>query len=163
MAAAELVNVEFYEKTLAPRIVDMQSGLAVAPKSLVGEFNDVKTATTAQFSATSTLQETLALVALIVGAAFAVLIGRSIARPVGCMTAAMRKLASGDASVEIPARDGTDEIAEMGKGGRNLQTESDQERGACRRETGGAGQAGRAAEGDREPYPRFRTRHAASA
>ncbi|HXZ00285.1 MAG TPA: HAMP domain-containing methyl-accepting chemotaxis protein [Stellaceae bacterium] len=115
VSAAQLSNGEFYEKTLAPRIVDMQQGLAAARKSLVGEFNDVKTATTAQISETSTLQGGLALLALILGAVFAVLIGRSIARPVGGMTAAMRKLASGDASVEIPARNGEDEIAEMGE------------------------------------------------
>jgi methyl-accepting chemotaxis protein len=115
MAEAQLAGVEFYTKTLAPRIVDMQNGLAAARKSLVEEFNGVKTATAAQLSATSTLQEILAFVALIVGAIFAVFIGRGIARPVGGMTMAMRRLAAGDASVEIPARDGQDEIAEMGE------------------------------------------------
>ncbi|MBP5858731.1 HAMP domain-containing protein [Marivibrio halodurans] len=53
------------------------------------------------------------LVALLLGGALAWLIGSGIAKPVGKMTAAMRRLADGDHAVEIPARDYRDEIGEM--------------------------------------------------
>jgi methyl-accepting chemotaxis protein len=49
----------------------------------------------------------------VLGLALAYVIGRSIVRPLTAMTAAMRRLAGGDKAVEIPARDGKDELAEM--------------------------------------------------
>ncbi|NEU15015.1 methyl-accepting chemotaxis protein [Methylobacterium sp. BTF04] len=54
-------------------------------------------------------------IALLVGTVFAVLIARSIVRPISGMTAAMKRLAAGDTSVEIPSRGASDEIGEMAK------------------------------------------------
>ncbi|MEQ9123296.1 MAG: HAMP domain-containing protein, partial [Alphaproteobacteria bacterium] len=53
------------------------------------------------------------LLILVVTVIAGILIGRSIARPVVSMTAAMRRLAEGDKGAEIPARDRGDEIGEM--------------------------------------------------
>lgn len=55
----------------------------------------------------------VALVSVAFGVAAAWLIGSGITNPVGLMTAAMHRLADGDVSVEIPARDHKDEIGEM--------------------------------------------------
>ncbi len=52
-------------------------------------------------------------VALVVGALAALLIGRGISRPVVSMTGAMRRIADGDTSAEVPAQNQQDEIGEM--------------------------------------------------
>ncbi len=54
-----------------------------------------------------------ALIALLVGIAFAVVMGRGISVPVKRMTQAMARLASNDLEVEIPARSRRDEIGQM--------------------------------------------------
>jgi methyl-accepting chemotaxis protein len=72
-----------------------------------------KSATLARLDAAALWQATFAAIALVLGLALAYVIGRSIVRPLTAMTAAMRRLAGGDKAVEIPARDGRDELAEM--------------------------------------------------
>ncbi len=52
-------------------------------------------------------------VAIVIALAAGFLLSRAVARPVISMTAAMRRLADGDNSVEIPAADRKDEIGEM--------------------------------------------------
>jgi len=53
------------------------------------------------------------LIAVLVGIAAALLIGRGIAGPIKAMVGAMRALAGGDLSVTVPALDNADEIGEM--------------------------------------------------
>ncbi len=55
------------------------------------------------------------VVAVLLGLAAALVIGRGISRPIVAMTAAMDSLARGDLSVEIPALANTDEIGAMAK------------------------------------------------
>lgn len=55
----------------------------------------------------------VAATAVVVGSLLAWLIGTGIARPIGAMTAAMKRLADGDNSVGIPAQDHEDEVGEM--------------------------------------------------
>jgi methyl-accepting chemotaxis protein len=55
----------------------------------------------------------LSLCAVLFGVATAWLSGRSVSRPVVAMTAAMRTLADGDTSADVPARDRGDEIGVM--------------------------------------------------
>ncbi len=64
---------------------------------------------------TITVALTATAVALVLGAAFAWLIGRGITTPVKRMTGAMTSLAEGRLDVEIPARDARDEIGDMAK------------------------------------------------
>ena len=52
-------------------------------------------------------------IALLIGIGAAVITGRGIARPVVTMTLAMRRLAEGDKSVEIPAQGRRDEVGQM--------------------------------------------------
>ena len=51
--------------------------------------------------------------AILIGVAMAWIIGNGIANPIQLMTAAMKKLAGGDNTVEIPGADRTDEIGDM--------------------------------------------------
>jgi HAMP domain-containing protein len=68
-------------------------------------------------SISSTIAQSMAVsgIAVMLGGALAWLIGRGISLPVNAMTTAMTTLAGGDVSVEIPARENTDEIGEMAK------------------------------------------------
>ncbi len=113
MAAAALAAETLDQKMLVPQIVAIQEELGKSSAALKAVFADAKGATTARIAATSLLQLVFAAAALLVGVAFAVVVGRSIAQPVALMTAAMRRLAGGDKKAEIPARDGKDELAEM--------------------------------------------------
>lgn len=56
---------------------------------------------------------TLVAVALLLVIGMSFLLGRSIVKPILGMTAAMRKIAEGDTSVEVPARDRRDEVGGM--------------------------------------------------
>ncbi|MFC3079363.1 methyl-accepting chemotaxis protein [Phenylobacterium terrae] len=55
------------------------------------------------------------VIAVLVASAAGWLLARGVARPVGALTAVMRKLAGGDNGVEVPATDRRDEIGEMAK------------------------------------------------
>ena len=67
----------------------------------------------AQIQTSVTMAIGSGLVATLIGLLAALLIGRSIARPVGEMTGAMSRLAHGDLTVVIPALSNRDEIGEM--------------------------------------------------
>ncbi len=106
-------NDALYNGKMVPQISEMQTQLLNARVILQNSSGDTQAATKALLSETSVAQLLFGAVALVAGAAFAWLIGRSIAAPVAAMTGAMRRLAAGDKGVEIPARDGKDEVAEM--------------------------------------------------
>ena len=55
----------------------------------------------------------ITLLSIIAGITAAYLIGRSITRPINAMTGAMRRLAEGDKSTDVPGTDHHDEIGEM--------------------------------------------------
>ena len=55
------------------------------------------------------------MVALVIGAGLAFVIGRGIVGPLTAMTGVMGKLAAGDNSIDIPARDNKDEIGDMAR------------------------------------------------
>ena len=71
--------------------------------------------TTSSIDSTVMMVIALATGAVVLGLLAAWVIGRGIIHPVRAMTGAMAKLADGDTSVEIPARDNKDEIGEMAK------------------------------------------------
>jgi methyl-accepting chemotaxis protein len=70
----------------------------------------------------------LSLFALLMGVALATIIGRGITRPILGMTDAMRQLADGDKTVEIPSRENKDEIGTMAKAVEGVQGKHDRQR-----------------------------------
>jgi methyl-accepting chemotaxis protein len=112
-AATVIKGEAIYAKTIVPQMLAMQQRLAEAEAALGTEFDTTKSATLARLDAAALWQETFAAIALALGLALAYAIGRSIVLPLTAMTGAMRRLAGGDKAVEIPARDGRDELAEM--------------------------------------------------
>ncbi len=61
----------------------------------------------------STLALAVSIVAILIGVAAAIFIGRGIARPVVKMTGAMKELADGHLDIEIPGRNASGEIGAM--------------------------------------------------
>ena len=112
---AVLQSEDLYATQIVPPILDIQKQLEIAGGDLAKDLTATKSATDVTLASASLLQEVLGALALLSGLAFAFLIGSSIANPIARMTGAMMKLAGGDKSVVIPARDGKDEIADMAR------------------------------------------------
>jgi methyl-accepting chemotaxis protein len=113
LAETILQSNDLFDKVMRPRIVELATLNDQAKASLQADLLGTKAATDAVISSTTVTQEVLVVGQLALSIVLALLVGRSIAGPVVAMTAAMRKLAAGDAFVEIPARDAKDEIGEM--------------------------------------------------
>jgi methyl-accepting chemotaxis protein len=76
----------------------------------VGAMSD---ATTATVATARLVQLVLVCLALVVGGVLAFLLARGIIGPIAGMTAAMKRLASGENAVEVPSREAKDEMGEM--------------------------------------------------
>ncbi len=98
--------------------------LDVIGPQIASEIEDFKLAIKAEQDtlgpqATAAMQDAVttmlivASIALVIGALAAFVIGRGISRPVVSMTDAMRKIADGNTSAEVPAQNQQDEIGEM--------------------------------------------------
>jgi len=115
MAKEMLEAGALYDMTMRPQFAAIDADLQQAQQALTADFAAVRTATAQSIWQTTLSQAGLAAVGLVLGALFAMLIGRSIVRPVAGMTAAMARLASGDRDVAIPAQEDKDEIGAMAK------------------------------------------------
>ena len=104
---------KLFETEMRPRMQTAGQAIDQAKASLQADLRGAKATTDGVIASTTTVQETLTVVLLALSVVLALVIARSVAGPVVAMTAAMRKLASGDKSVAIPARDAVDEIGEM--------------------------------------------------
>ncbi len=114
-ATAILGRTDIFLKGINPQQADMQAKLQQAEDSLTTDFQAANDSADSIVASTSRSQEILAVVSFLIGGALAFFIGGSITRPLGQMTAAMGKLASGDKSVMIPSADAKDEIGDMAK------------------------------------------------
>jgi methyl-accepting chemotaxis protein len=114
---AHLKSIDVFEIRLRPQIIFMQKQLALTATSLKeGLANANATdATSNLLSSISLIQVIMAATTLVVGGTLALLIGRSIVRPLAAMTGAMTYLATGNNSVDIPSRDNTDELGDMAR------------------------------------------------
>jgi methyl-accepting chemotaxis protein len=114
-SVAILAQSELYTNTLSPLVRSIQAELAKAGASL--ESASASAGTQAHASVSNSVWAEIALAggALVLGIFLAVVIGRSILRPLAGMTAAMARLATGDYSIDVPARDNTDEIGDMAR------------------------------------------------
>ncbi|MEJ0072397.1 MAG: HAMP domain-containing methyl-accepting chemotaxis protein [Pseudomonadota bacterium] len=113
LAGTMLESNDLFEKVMRPQIADLVAADNQAKAALQAELGATKATTDRLISSTTLTQEALVVVLLALSVVLAWWVGRSIAGPVVAMTMAMRKLADGDKSVEIPARDAQDEVGEM--------------------------------------------------
>jgi methyl-accepting chemotaxis protein len=114
--SAEMIEAnKLYDEVLLAKLRALDALGVEIQKSLDADMIATKAATDRTISSTTEVQEILAGLSLVLGIAFASVIGRRIARPVTAMTATMARLAAGDRSVAIPALDHKDEIGEMAR------------------------------------------------
>lgn len=124
-------NLEAYENAML-RGMEASDRLGVMHQEVLGESEQVIAGLTAEIVASAsqearaigegtaaaamqvlvmTIAATLLLALL--GIAIAVIIGRSVSRPVVAMTSAMRELADGNTAITVPGRERSDEIGAM--------------------------------------------------
>ena len=114
-SAATLEAQSLYADHISPAINNMQAIMVKGLDRLMSSFASISQK--ASDIAESSLTDELALstAAAVVGITLALLIARSIIRPISHVTIAMTRLAHGDSQSEIPGRDNTDEIGEMAR------------------------------------------------
>ena len=113
LAATTLQSNRLFETEMQPQIVELIAVARQAKAALQSDLRATKEHTDALIGSATTTEGGLVIVLLALSVVLAWLVGRSIAAPIIAMTAAMRRLADGDQSTEIPARDARDEIGEM--------------------------------------------------
>ncbi|MFE1598822.1 methyl-accepting chemotaxis protein [Methylobacterium sp. ID0610] len=104
-----------YETGIKPRTAAISAGAreAIGKSRQAAAGLAEQTASVVSFA--RSVQIAMIAAAVLLGAAFAMLIARSIIGPVSGMTAAMRRLAEGDTAVEVPSQEATDEIGRMAR------------------------------------------------
>ena len=112
---AMLRGAEVENNELRPQILEIQRQLAATEDSLKTDFTAASDRSGEIVVQATLLQEVLAGILLVLGSGLAIVIGRGIVGPLSGMTAVMAKLAAGDKTVDVPARDNTDEIGAMAR------------------------------------------------
>jgi methyl-accepting chemotaxis protein len=113
VSSALLQSDQLFTNSLTPEFNKVAQDSAAAQNTLASDFARAQESASATVSRTMALQGVLASMAIVLGMALAYFIGRGIANPVSGMTLAMKKLAGGDTSAEIPAQDSRNEIGDM--------------------------------------------------
>jgi len=114
-AVALVESSSIYTDRIKPDLREMATVTSKAQESLLSGFKVTSQRAYDVSSGTLTKQLGLSGAATVIGIILALVIARTISRPVNGMTAAMTKLAAGDTGSEIPGRDNTDEIGEMAR------------------------------------------------
>jgi methyl-accepting chemotaxis protein len=114
-AAALIEGASLYDGQIRPDIRNVQILLGTAQDSLSAGFD--QTSNDANAVATGALYKEIGMSAgaTIAGLVLALLLARSIIRPIRSMTETMTRLAAGDIGGEVPARGNTDEIGAMAR------------------------------------------------
>ncbi|MGE7413288.1 methyl-accepting chemotaxis protein [Methylobacterium tarhaniae] len=98
---------------IKPHTAAIESSAGTVRAKIEAAVTEIAAETRATAARTRTIQFGLVALALALGAMLAFLIARSIIRPVGGMTAAMKRLAAGETDLAVPSRDARDEMGEM--------------------------------------------------
>ena len=114
-SSAAMESNRQYAEQIRPAMREVQETSGQALGRLIKGFDSTSQKAYALSSSTLTRQLGLSAAATAIGIVLAVLIGRGIVRPLAAMTHAMGKLAGGDTSIDIPARDRKDEIGDMAR------------------------------------------------
>ena len=114
-ASALAGSASVLEDHLKPDMRDIQGATGKALSKLLAGFDTTSDRASQNSSDTQTRQLQLSGAATAVGIVLALLIARSIIRPVKGMTAAMTGLAAGDTACDIPGRDSRDQFGAMAR------------------------------------------------
>ena len=113
VAGAQLKAEDLYDNVMRPEFRKLDATAETAQKSLDADMASTKQQTDRIISGTTRFETVLAVAALVFGMGLAYLVGRGIVKPIDGITRVMQRLAGGDTSVVVPARDNKDEIGEM--------------------------------------------------
>ena len=114
-AARMLAADKLYNDVMQSKLEKVGELGEAVRSALTADMEGTKSGAGRRIATTLVLQIILAGAGLSLGAVFAIVIARGITGPLAGMTAAMTRLAAGDKSVAIPARDNKDELGEMAK------------------------------------------------
>ena len=114
-ASAMLESEALYEQSLKTKAEALAATGTQVRTKLDGVLQDIAARSSATMASTKQVQVALLALILAISAASAVLIGRSITRPISGMTRAMSRLAAGETAIEVPSQDATDEMGEMAR------------------------------------------------
>ncbi|RVU19390.1 methyl-accepting chemotaxis protein [Methylobacterium oryzihabitans] len=112
-SAAIVESEEFNETVLKTGAQAIEANGQAVRAKLAATLQAVTAQSEATMATARTVQIGLLGLILAVGAALAVLIARSIIRPISGMTGAMTRLAAGETALTIPSRDAVDEMGRM--------------------------------------------------
>ena len=115
LAATMAASDELTDKVMDPAIAAMAASNDQAIQALIDDLHATKAGTDQTLSHTALASKILAVLALAIGAALSTMVGRSIAIPLAAITRVMSRLAAGERSIDIPARDQKDEIGEIAR------------------------------------------------
>ncbi|WP_342447358.1 HAMP domain-containing methyl-accepting chemotaxis protein [Methylobacterium platani] len=111
---AAMANSEAaFDAGIKPHAAAIEAASAAVRTNIEAAVAETEAATQVMVDRTRTIQFGLIALALALGAVLATLIARSIARPIGGMTAAMKRLAAGETGLDVPSRDAGGEMGEM--------------------------------------------------
>ena len=115
LSAARLHATEISQATLQPLLTGMQTALQEVGRAQGVAVSASRAATEATLRQTLLLQSGLALSGLFGALLLAWLIAGQISRPITRLTTALMRLADGDRSIDVPARERADELGAMAR------------------------------------------------
>src|SRR5262249_2286757 len=114
-AASDMLKINQLYDEMLPQLGKMRTDIDAAESRLRARFASARNSADATIATTITVQEAIGTLALMLGVLLALVIARSIIRPVARLTETIRQLASGPTEAAIPGREATDEIGMMAR------------------------------------------------
>jgi methyl-accepting chemotaxis protein len=112
-SAGLLLGDELYYKAVTPLTKSAVEKTEALRSSIEGAFFETTTEANDRISSTVSMQEIVAVLAVLLGFAVAFLIARGIINPLAGLTSAMKELAEGNFGVRLPGLDRKDEVGDM--------------------------------------------------
>ena len=112
-AAARLAVDELRDTTMRSQIVGMIAEMSKITERVRRLQTDSTRQTGTWVTNVTTTQIALAMVGLVLGTVLAIMIGRGISRPLGALTAVLRRLSEGDKTQDVPLLGRRDELGEI--------------------------------------------------
>ncbi len=117
---------DLYYKSITPVIVSVIDRMEKTQASIEDAFKTTAAQTDDLISTTTTSEETVAGLAVLIGVVIAVLIARGIIGPLSSLTAGMKELAGGNFSVVLPGLDRKDEVGDMAQAVETFKVKAEQ-------------------------------------
>ncbi|TGD96064.1 methyl-accepting chemotaxis protein [Methylobacterium nonmethylotrophicum] len=114
-ASAVIASAELYDQGFQPKFAAIAKAGDAARGSIEATVEALAASTGAAARAAQATLVGLISAVVALGFGFALVIARSIIRPIRGMTGAMTRLADGDLAVAVPSRDAADEMGDMAK------------------------------------------------